>query len=500
MTRRVLAVQVGLALIVLCPLFAGLAFPAAAQDAPKLPSAAELLDKMTRDFSPAIPHDVDPALKKQFENQKKFAEVQLQFDIVSWESFVALCWPIDKEGKPKPKIGDPGNPLFDTYQTSEDIFDKTNAKAAVATNKPRQNRRFIEDLKFTEIKPGDRVLDILSSVNGKLQLGDDEVAQAFAYPIWDQNGMMVRYEILLNKEECHYIIENGLQTIDGQVKFTMAGKKVQFPSGMYGKSSVGAIEVKLGWKVLGASDDESRFLVADAFIITGNPLKAAKVKVGLIGMHIAHKTETSPQWIWSTFSHVDALNADALTINPKTGQPRSPLFTNPNKETAVINTPSATKKPFLDGLTPTQVLQLTPIPLATQQVNHKAQGALRAEKSVLQYYELLNTQWPTNPAAPPTPGGQGTAPGSITNKPGGNPTPVYLVNPLFETYFQKGNQEATNQEELPPGGKDTTQVFGTESCMGCHSSAGVYIKGGSNPATSGQLTGDFSWLLSTKAK
>jgi hypothetical protein len=227
-------------------------------------------------------------------------------------------------------------------------------------------------------------------------------------------------------------------------------------------------------------------------------LKPAKVKVGLIGMHIAHKTATSPQWIWSTFSHVDALNADALATNHKTGKPLSPLFTNPNKETAPVNIPSATKPPFNDGLTPTQVLQLTPIPLATQQVNHKAQAALRAENSVLQYYELLNTQWPTDPSAPPTPGGQGTAPGSINNKSGGKPTPVYLVNPLFETYFQNGNQQATNQEEGNP--PDTTLVFGTESCMGCHSSAGVAIKGGMKPTFSGQLTGDFSWLLSQKAK
>jgi hypothetical protein len=48
----------------------------------------------------------------------------------------------------------------------------------------------------------------------------------------------------------------------------------------------------------------------------------------------------------------------------------------------------------------------------------------------------------------------------------------------------------------------TSQIMATESCMGCHSSAGVYIQ--YDPAnkkgkTSGPLTADFSWLFSQKA-
>jgi hypothetical protein len=41
-----------------------------------------------------------------------------------------------------------------------------------------------------------------------------------------------------------------------------------------------------------------------------------------------------------------------------------------------------------------------------------------------------------------------------------------------------------------------TSIFATESCMGCHSSAGLYI---TPTKTSGQLMGDFSWLFSQKA-
>jgi len=41
----------------------------------------------------------------------------------------------------------------------------------------------------------------------------------------------------------------------------------------------------------------------------------------------------------------------------------------------------------------------------------------------------------------------------------------------------------------------------TESCMGCHSSAGIVAKHENSKKTAGgQLSADFSWLLSQKAQ
>ena len=106
---------------------------------------------------------------------------------------------------------------------------------------------------------------MISSTGGELK--NPEVAQAFKWPIWDQNGFMVRYEILVNDEERDYIWKNGLETLNGQVKFSQSGNVVDFPIGIYGKEPVGAIEVKLAWKVLAPSDDESRFLITNAMIL-----------------------------------------------------------------------------------------------------------------------------------------------------------------------------------------------------------------------------------------
>ena len=107
----------------------------------------------------------------------------------------------------------------------------------------------------------------------------------------------------------------------------------------------------------------------------------------------------------------------------------------------------------------------------------------------------------------------------------------------METYFQAGNQPACNQEEgnntsscqkpynkLTPGTAIaaytpdpvfwnptlnngttpvkpgiTTQILATESCVGCHSSAGIWTSH-DPPTQSGQLTADFSWLMAQKAQ
>ena len=76
---------------------------------------------------------------------------------------------------------------------------------------------------------------------------------------------------------------------------------------------------------------------------------------------------------------------------------------------------------------------------------------------------------------------------------------MYLTNITMETYFQGGNQSATGQQEGNP--PSTVQVFGTESCTGCHSSAGIAASGTpQKPTYSGQLTADFSWLMEIKAQ
>ncbi len=105
---------------------------------------------------------------------------------------------------------------------------------------------------------------------------------------------------------------------------------------------------------------------------------------------------------------------------------------------------------------------------------------LSAGNSVFQYYELVDTQWPVHPNAPAMAGGEGSAPESITHKTSGDMVPVFLVNTTMETYFQKGLQPAGSLEQddrlaANTAPIDSVMVNGTESCVGCHYSAGVAI-------------------------
>ncbi|MGY4566966.1 hypothetical protein [Bradyrhizobium sp. USDA 3256] len=54
------------------------------------------------------------------------------------------------------------------------------------------------------------------------------------------------------------------------------------------------------------------------------------VQVGLVGMHIGHKSETSPQWIWATFEQIDNLDVDRVAhpnLRPSFFDPDCPLCT-----------------------------------------------------------------------------------------------------------------------------------------------------------------------------
>ncbi len=113
------------------------------------------------------------------------------------------------------------------------------------------------------------------------------------------------------------------------------------------------------------------------------------------------------------------------------------------------------------------------------------QALLHANHSVFQYYELIGTQWPLHKNAPAFAGGQNSAPESISHKTPGQMLPTFLVNTTMETYFQKGAQNAGPLEEddrLTDNNLiDSTPVNGTESCVGCHYSAGICVGFKKNP-------------------
>src|ERR1019366_8073441 len=257
---------------------------------------------------------------------------------------------------------------------------------------------------------------------------------------------------------------------------------------------------------------------------------------GLVGMHIAMHTKSSSEWIWSTFEQIDNVRRNPL----EQGGMSHANFMNPNLTNAPLNVLPAKNADCTNGVCQTWYENLTTTPVQVARVkvlmqpglnpldeklvdevnalNSQVQELLHKKNSVFQYYELIGTQWPVHSNAPAFAGGQGSAPERITNKTPGDVVPVFLVNTTMETYFQKGSQAAGCLEQdnrLPDNCQtDSTPVVGTESCAGCHYSAGICtgykrdVNGkpvithgvktpiyGENGHSGRSAHGNFSWML-----
>lgn len=477
-------------------------------------------------LSPEIFYDVNIAEKKKLETNGQFPEVQRLFEVVSWQAFIGLNWPYDEQGKPGAKITSPGEPLWDSWKESFEIFKKDGSHPAPWGEYDIPDH--LEESGATNICENDILYRTSKFSHRERQDFADEIDQAFSTSIWDQNGNMARYEVRVNEVEFDYIVNNELYNYDGQIAFSKQNGSpvVNFPKGLRKKE--GAIEIKLAWKIIEKDDKLAGRYFTREVCVMNEDNTFSPAKVGLIGMHISMKTASSPQWIWATFEHVDNLEVNELESFNDTRL--KPSFYDPNCTICPINVvpenegnyyPADRGKTFKN-----QIQRVLPISLATQALNEEAQDLLAKAASPLQYYQLIGTQWPTDPKAAPykvyPPKDSLTTrilPEAVTNKSGGNPTPTYLTNMVMETYFQGATQDTNYNylianapawlqiEGFPKQAPNANKlIFGTEGCVGCHSSASIAIgRDGDKPVFAqrydyeSKAIGDYSWLLQMKA-
>lgn len=315
---------------------------------------------------------------------------QALFDIFSWNSFIALNWsanPQTCEPDTSKLITDknPGPVVWETFSQDTDVFVAPGTKPAEWCT-PQQN----EPKKFSFRKASPTFLQRLSLSSPMIA---SDIAEAVGGVLTDQNGRFVRYEKRLNHDEYQYIVTNNLWNKQGQ-----QGQTIDFPSGSNSSGQTGAIEIKAAWKVLTPEEiKKGSFYTTEAIVDNdekGDPSPDPNpVTLGLVGLHIIHKTSTQPNWIWSTFEHVD----NAPTID--TGEMKKPhsfynqdcfgQYCEQNKQTAT--------KPYKelkqDGTpinSPVQVVRTTPLQ-ASKELNQYYQNLL--EGSVWANYELVSTQW-----------------------------------------------------------------------------------------------------------
>ncbi len=371
----------------------------------------------------------------------RYFEDQGGADIFAWNSFVALNWPADPAtcaADTRQSISAPGPRVWETYALDSDVF--------VASGQPQP---WCSDTLRASLG-GPRPFRQHHKAPHSLLAGLKGIEEAVGGVLTDQNGRFVRYEVRINQDEHNYLLANGLWNKAGQ-----RSRVINFPQGPSDSPSrcgavpcgpVGAMEVKSAWKVL--SDDEKasgKFYTTRGIVYNddqGTPSPGENpVTLGLVGLHILHKTEKEATWFWATFEHVD--NTTKSFYNPSCRDCK------PNVQTA--QAPYRELAP--DGRrlnAPVQVVRHTPIAVTDADapiLSQYYQGLLRQAGSVFQHYELVSIQWAFGAASQ------------------GFPTP--LANTVLETYVQPNS-----------------------SCMGCHKAAKTAVD---KPA-------DFSFLLSQAAQ
>jgi hypothetical protein len=367
-------------------------------------------------------------------------ESQGDMDIFAWNSFIAMNWPANTAtcgpDTSKSIRSGRGPTVWETFAEDTSVFVQPPNSPAPWCGGARAN--------LAALPP--KVRQLAQRYPGVKALHYQSKAAAlpfFVQPtggvLTDQNGRWVRYELTLNQDEYKYLHDNQLWNQAGQLSFKQAGKTISFPT-----SPTGAMEFKASWKVLSQQEVASkRFYMTRAIVYndsTGEPSPGPNpVTVGLVGLHITHKTLQQPTWYWATFEQVD--NTTKSFYNPSCPVTTCPPNTQTAQQPYTELTPQG--KPINKPVQVTRVNKIETTDPNVEPLNAYYRELLHG--SVWEHYRLISLNWAT----------------------GGRPdgTPARLANTTIETFIQP-----------------------TSNCFGCH-------KGATTLPAAGGANADFSFLL-----
>ena len=225
----------------------------------------------------------------------------------------------------------------------------------------------------------------------------------FGNPLVAQNRTYTRYEVRLNRAEFNSIVDHKWYVRGAQPALDKPGH-----------FNDGSIEVKAAWRIL--TDKDTPVIRRRYYVVKGADVLdvaktlqfgsavCAKHDIALVGLHIVIKTTYRPQWIWSTFEHIDnvppvgtgkAREPDAKDANVpySYNDPLKPQRLTP-PEAPELATIAASHPPKIDP-EPTQVVRSHPINAEIMAMNRAYWALPEIRNTVWANYMLVATQWPT---------------------------------------------------------------------------------------------------------
>jgi hypothetical protein len=380
----------------------------------------------------------------------------------AWRAFIALNWPAAAGARSRgaadrgKALGDPGPRVWETFKSAAEAFPVDADGRRIAPTP-------WESLAGPNPCGGDGGQKTIAAFKPFAEFNQPSFStDAPANPLVARNHEYVRYEVRFNALEFAAFVTNGWS--EGRNP-----PDIEHPAQL----PIGSIAVKAAWRPLNESDPPSvraRYYVTRADVtdvpssLAAGRLVCSERDVALVGLHIVIKTKTRPQWIWTSFEHVDnvppagsgaAREPDARDAGAPYGffDPSRPAKLWPPFGAGETQPIDATHPP-MRAPTAMQVVRRHPIDAGLMAVNRAYWSQAGVKGTLWEHYMLVAAQWPRS-VAPPGPDNDGAYfPGKAESLPDESyksiaATQANLVNTAMESYLQ----------DEP------------SSCMACHQAA-----------------------------
>ncbi len=481
---------------------------------------------------------------------------QADFDKLSWQTFLALN--ASGVGQPVNLPGNNNPTQWSKWSSTADLLIPVK-QAPGSTPTAFGEHYYPSECQSIEGYDQYRVLDEVGKVEdsifeaGGTGLSSDPLV---VNPHDNGTNHFLRYEILLSPATYDWISNNQLYSNDMLNQMAMNNQEVNaicgmanYPDGDPADSRMGALILKLAWMEV-SDENKGNFHTEDLLVYTpgyrntdGTTNTCEKKTMGLVGMHIIHKTEKQPAWIWSTFEHKnnapdcrDVLSASGITQGAQQNMtcPVSvdkdynffPMVCNDNDPACqacntapitnattinggpfactnpsnpnfgagwCVNIPVSTNETIPAPLNPDQGLsklcRQVPREHYDQTMNNFYDKALVG--SIWNNYELISTQWApapmltgTNPSCPNVSSKIYLQPPGAKNK----QVQGQLITPTIVLTGLATNPPPTGVQKRPILGNTSMESYERSTCLGCHSKSTIGEKG-TTPST------DFIYFL-----